>query len=163
MFSTKLRVEGLSPFFFMCRQLIQNGIHIKTWFKELSFSSRERREIVDITEQVLEAVEQSGIKNGLLVAQLPHATAALVLNEDEEGLKQDILNKLDDLIPTRGGYQHDRIDDNAHAHLKSALVGSSVVLPIVDGRVVRGTWQSFLVIEQDGPRKRRLAIFVIGE
>ena len=163
MFSTKLRLEGLSPFLFMRRQLIQNGIPIKTWFKELRFSSRERREIIDFTDQVLEATKQSGIKNGLLVVQLPHATAALMLNEDEEGLKQDILNKLDDLVPARGGYQHDRIDDNAHAHLKSALVSSSVVLPIVDSQIVRGTWQSFLVVEQDGPRRRRLAIFVMGE
>jgi secondary thiamine-phosphate synthase enzyme len=163
MFSTKLRLEGLSPFLFMRHQLIQNGIPIKTWFKELSFSSRERREMIDLTDQVLEAAKQSGIKNGLLVVQLPHATAALMLNEDEEGLKQDILNKLDDLVPVRGGYQHDRIDDNAHAHLKSALVGSSVVLPIVDSQIVRGTWQSFLVVEQDGPRRRRLAIFVIGD
>jgi secondary thiamine-phosphate synthase enzyme len=163
MFSTKLRMEGLSPFLFMYHQLIQKGISIKTWFKELNFSSRERREIIDFTDQVLEAAKQSSIKNGLLVVQLPHATAALMLNEDEEGLKQDILNKLDDLVPARGGYQHDRIDDNAHAHLKSALVGSSVVLPIVDSQIVRGTWQSFLVVEQDGPRRRRLAIFVIGE
>jgi secondary thiamine-phosphate synthase enzyme len=163
MFSTKLRLEGLSPFLFMCRQLIQNGISIKTWFKELRFSSRERREIIDFTDQVLETAKQSSIKNGLLVVQLPHATAALMLNEDEEGLKQDILNKLDDLVPAQGGYQHDRIDDNAHAHLKSALVGSSVVLPIVDSQIVRGTWQSFLVVEQDGPRRRRLAIFVIGD
>jgi len=136
---------------------------MKTWSKELSFSTRERREIVDLTDQILEAARQSGIKNGLLVAQLPHATAALVLNEDEEGLKQDLLERLDAIVPVHGGYEHDRIDDNAHAHLKSALVGSSVVLPIVDSRVVRGTWQSFLVIEQDGPRRRRLAIFVMGE
>ena len=144
-------------------QLNQNGISIKTWFKELSFSSRERREIIDLTGQVLEAAKQSSIKNGLLVVQLPHATAALMLNEDEKGLKHDILNKLDDLVPARGGYQHDSIDDNAHAHLKSALVGSSVVLPIVDSQIIRGTWQSFLVVEQDGPRRRKVSIFVIGE
>jgi secondary thiamine-phosphate synthase enzyme len=136
---------------------------MKTWFKELSFSTRERREVIDFTDQVLAAAKQSGIKNGLLVVQLPHATAALMLNEDEEGLKQDILDKLDGLVPVRGDYKHNRIDDNAHAHLKSALVGSSVVLPVVDGQVVRGTWQSFLAVEQDGPRRRRLAIFVMGE
>ncbi len=146
-----------------CEKSAINCDDMKTWFREFSFSSRERREIVDLTGQVLEAAGQSGIKNGLLVVQLPHATAALMLNENEEGLKQDILNKLDDLVPARGGYQHDRIDDNAHAHLKSALVGSSVVLPIVDGKVVRGTWQSFLAVEQDGPRRRRLAVFVMGE
>ncbi|MBA7506461.1 hypothetical protein ES706_05152 [subsurface metagenome] len=136
---------------------------MKTWFKELSFSTSKAREVIDLTSKVTSAVRESGIKNGLLIVQLPHATASLVLNENESGLKQDLLNKLDDFAPVRGGYQHDRIDDNAHAHLKSAFIGSSRVLPIADGRVVRGTWQSFLVIEQDGPRTRRLAIFVMGE
>ena len=136
---------------------------MRTWFKEFSFSTRKQREIIDITDQILDAVRKSGIKNGLLIAQLPHATASLVLNENEGGLKQDLLNKLEDFAPVRGGYQHDRIDDNAHAHLKSAFIGSSQVLPIVEGRVVRGTWQNFLVIEQDGPRTRRLVVFVMGE
>jgi secondary thiamine-phosphate synthase enzyme len=87
----------------------------------------------------------------------------LVLNESESGIRQDLLDKLDDIIPQRGGYLHDRIDDNAHAHLKSAIIGSSRALPIVDGEVIRGTWQNFLVIEEDGPRTRRLAVFVMGE
>ena len=136
---------------------------MRTWSKELSFSTRKQREIIDVTDKVLNAVHESGVKNGLLIAQLPHATASLVLNENEGGLKQDLLNKLDDFAPVRGGYQHDRIDDNAHAHLKSAFLGSARVLPIVDGRPVRGTWQNFLVIEEDGPRARRLVIFVMGE
>jgi len=136
---------------------------MKTWFKEITFSTRQQREIVDLTDEVLEAARESGIRNGLLVVQLPHATAALALNEGEEGLKRDLLEKLDDLVEVRGGYQHDRIDDNAHAHLKSALVGTSAVLPIVDGQIIRGTWQNFLIVEQDGPRRRRLAVFAMGE
>ncbi len=133
------------------------------WSKELTFSTRRHREVLDITDEVLDAVRESGIKNGILLVQLPHATAALVLNENESGLLQDLLNKLEDFAPMRGGYLHDRIDDNAHAHLKSAFIGSSRVLPVVNGRVVRGTWQNFLVIEQDGPRTRRLVILVMGE
>jgi len=136
---------------------------MKTWFKEITFSTRQQREIVDLTGKVLEAARESGIRNGLLVVQLPHATAALALNEGEEGLKRDLLDKLDDLVPVRGGYQHDRIDDNAHAHLKSALVGTSAVLPVVDGQIIRGTWQNFLIVEQDGPRRRKLAVFAMGE
>jgi len=136
---------------------------MKTWFKEIAFSTRQQREIVDLTNEVLEAARESGIRNGLLVVQLPHATAALALNEGEEGLKRDLLEKLDDLVPMRGDYKHDLIDDNAHAHLKSALVGTSAVVPIVDGQIIRGTWQNFLIIEQDGPRRRRLAVFAIGE
>ena len=136
---------------------------MRTWFKELSFSTRKQREVVDITDEVLAAVRESGIKNGLLVAQLPHATAALVLNENESGVKQDLLDKLDDLVPVRESYSHDRIDDNAHAHLKSAFIGTSRVLPIVEGQLVKGTWQNFLVIEEDGPRTRRLALLAMGE
>lgn len=136
---------------------------MKTWYKEFTISTKKQREVVDATDIVLSAVRESGIDNGLLVIQLPHATAALVMNEGESGLKQDLLGKLDDLVPMQGEYKHDQIDDNAHAHLKSALVGSSRVLPIVDGRVLRGTWQNFLVVEEDGPRTRRLVIFVMGE
>jgi len=136
---------------------------MKTWFKEIAFSTHKQREIVDLTDEVLEAARESGIRNGLLVVQLPHATAALALNEGEEGVMQDLLDKLDDLVPVRGGYRHDRIDDNAHAHVKSAFLGTSAVLPIVDGRVIRGTWQNFLIIEQDGPRRRRLTVFAMGE
>lgn len=136
---------------------------MKTWFKELSFSTSKAREVIDLTGMVTSAVRESGIKNGLVVVQLPHATASLVLNENESGLKRDLLEQLNELVPVSGDYQHDRIDDNAHAHLKSAFIGSSAVLPIVGGQIVRGTWQNFLVIEQDGPRTRRLVIFVMGE
>jgi secondary thiamine-phosphate synthase enzyme len=136
---------------------------MKTWFKELSFSTSKPREVLDVTRQVTSAVRESGIKNGLLVVQLPHATASLVLNENESGLKRDLLRQLDELVPVRAEYEHDRIDDNAHAHLKSAFIGSARVLPIVDGSIVRGTWQNFLVLEQDGPRTRRLTVFILGE
>jgi len=136
---------------------------MKTWFKELSFSTSKAREVIDLTDKVISAARESGIKNGLLIVQLPHATASLVLNESESGVKRDMLKQLNELVPVEGNYEHDRIDDNAHAHLKSAFIGSSRVLPIIDGRVVRGTWQNFLVIEQDGPRTRRLVVFVMGE
>jgi len=136
---------------------------MRVWVKELTFSTHRRREVVDITDEILRAVRESGIKNGILLVQLPHATASLVLNEGEEGVKQDLLNKLEELIPTDGGYLHDQIDDNAHAHLKAAILGSSKVLPVVDGRLARGTWQNFLVVEEDGPRSRRVVVLVMGE
>ncbi|KUO42140.1 MAG: hypothetical protein APZ16_03660 [Candidatus Hadarchaeum yellowstonense] len=136
---------------------------MKTWFREYTISTKKGSEVVDVTDKVLAAVRDSGIKNGMALVLLPHATATLVLNEDEGGLKQDLLDRLEQLVPQRGNYQHDRIDDNAHAHLKSALFGSIPVLPIVDGRLVRGTWQNFLLIEEDGPRNRRLVVFAMGE
>ncbi|KUO39420.1 MAG: hypothetical protein AVW05_01505, partial [Hadesarchaea archaeon DG-33] len=104
---------------------------MKTWFKELSFSTSKAREVIDLTDKVISAARESGIKNGLLIVQLPHATASLVLNESESGVKRDMLKQLNELVPVEGNYEHDRIDDNAHAHLKSAFIGSSRVLPII--------------------------------
>ena len=136
---------------------------MKTWSKDIVISTRKQREVVDITYMVLSAVRESSIRNGLLLVQLPHATAALILNEGESGLKQDLLNKMDDLVPVQQEYQHDKIDDNAHSHLKSALFSSNQVLPIMEGRLVRGTWQNLLVVEEDGPRTRRIVVFAMGE
>lgn len=137
---------------------------METFSKEITFSTSKKREIIDMTDEVTSFFEGSGIENGILIAQVPHTTAMLVLNENESGVKQDILSKLNEFAPPKADYKHDRIDNNAHAHIKGALVGSSEVLPIVDGKLVKGTWQSFLVIEQDGPRsERNLVISVIGE
>ncbi|MEM2878884.1 MAG: secondary thiamine-phosphate synthase enzyme YjbQ [Candidatus Hadarchaeales archaeon] len=136
---------------------------MRVWHKEISFSTRRAREVLDVTDEVIGAFRESGIRDGILVVQLPHATASLVLNESESGLTDDILRKMDELVPVRGSYMHDRIDDNAHAHIKSAIIGSSVVLPVVGGKIVRGTWQNFLVLEEDGPRARRLVVFLMGE
>lgn len=137
---------------------------MRTFSKEIEFSTDEAREVIDMTDEVMSAARESDIEDGIMVAQLPHATAMLVLNESESGVKQDILDKLEDFAPAQANYNHDRIDNNAHAHIKAAFTGSSRVLPIVDGKVVRGTWQSFLVIEQDGPRSRRsLVVLIMGE
>jgi secondary thiamine-phosphate synthase enzyme len=136
---------------------------MRTYVKEFTFSTTRQREIVDITHQIITIVRESKIKNGILLVQLPHATASLVLNEGEERLERDILEKLDELVPVRGNYHHDMIDDNAHAHIKAALLGSSKVLPVVGGEILRGTWQNFLVVEEDGPRTRRVIVLVMGE
>ncbi len=137
---------------------------MKTYSEEIEFSTNKAKEVIDLTDEVMNAVRESDIENGIFVAQLPHATSMLVLNESETGVKQDILDKLDDFAPPQDGYRHDRIDNNADAHIKAALVGSSRVLPIIDGKLIRGAWQSFLVIEEDGPRSRRkLVVFMMGE
>ncbi len=136
---------------------------MKTWFKQIRFSTSSAQETVDLTREVVSAVKESKIKNGILVVQLPHATAPLVLNESESGLKRDLMKHLNELVPPNGGYEHDKIDDNAHSHIKSAFIGSSVALPIIDGEIIRGTWQSFLVLEEDGPRTRSMVVFILGE
>lgn len=137
---------------------------MKVYFKELIVRTQHRKELVDITLEVERAVSKSGILNGLCLVVAPHATAAIVVNEHERGLMSDILRKLEEEYPGDGRWEHNRIDDNAAAHLASAFVGSARVLPIKDGSLVRGTWQNIFLIELDGPRAaRRVIVEVLGE
>ena len=136
---------------------------MKVYVKEIQVTTKSREDIVNITHYVEEAVRESGIKNGLVLVYVPHATAMLIVNEDEPGLRTDYINKLLQLFPRHGDYLHNRIDDNANAHLASAFVGSSRIFPLVNGRIVRGTWQEIMLVDLDGPRTRRVVIEVIGE
>ena len=109
-------------------------------------------------------VEEAGIKNGTCIISVPHATAAIISNEHETGLMQDILAKVEDVFPRSWSYGHNAIDDNADAHLAAAFLGHSRMFPIVDGRLIRGTWQNVFVVELDGPRTRReVCLQIIGE
>ncbi len=127
----------------------------------LKVRSRERIQVIEITEYVEAAVRRSGISEGICLVHLPHATAALVANENERGLINDIIKKIrEDFV--REGWEHDRIDDNAYAHLASSFIGSSRAFPVSSGRVLRGTWQSILLIELDGPRERNVVVTVVG-
>jgi len=132
-----------------------------SYVETLKVRSRERIQVIDITEYVEAAVRRSGISEGICLVHLPHATAALVANENERGLINDIIKKIrEDFV--REGWEHDKIDDNAHAHLASSFIGSSRAFPISSGRVLRGTWQSILLIELDGPRERDVVVTVVG-
>jgi secondary thiamine-phosphate synthase enzyme len=130
----------------------------------LVLHSSERRQLIDITAQVLSFAEEVRVKNGICVISVPHATAAVIANEHESGLMQDILTKIEALFPESSRYGHNAIDDNADAHLAATFLGHSRMFPIVDGRLVRGTWQSIFLIELDGPRSRReVCLQAIGE
>ncbi|MEM0467926.1 MAG: secondary thiamine-phosphate synthase enzyme YjbQ [Pyrobaculum sp.] len=137
---------------------------MKVYVEEFYISTRQREEIVVITERVEKAVEKSGVKNGVALIYVPHATAILTANENEARLREDILSKLKSLFPRGAGYRHDEIDDNANAHLANIFVGFHLVMPIVGGRLLRGTWQDVMLIEMDGPRsKRSVVVVVLGE
>jgi len=136
---------------------------LKVYFSELSVQTRSRFDLVDITRQVEAAVSASQIRNGLCLVYAPHATAAIIANEHESGLLHDLLAKVRDLFPEGAGYRHDRIDDNAHAHLASAFIASSRIFPVRDGTLIRGTWQNIMLVEADGPRYRRVVVEVLGE
>ena len=137
---------------------------MKVYFKELSLSTSKRLELVDITWEVEQAVKESGIRNGICLVFAPHATAAIVANEHESGLMSDILTKIDEEFPRNGKWLHNRIDDNAAAHLGSAFIGAARIFPVKDGRLIRGTWQNIFLVELDGPRyRRRVIVEVLGE
>lgn len=125
--------------------------------------TKKRIELIDITDHVHEHVKQSNVEHGICVISTRHTTTAVIVNENEAGLRKDILALLDSLVPENAGYLHDRIDDNAHAHLRAVLLGSSETLHVSDNKLVLGTWQSIFFAELDGPRTRTVDITVIGK
>jgi secondary thiamine-phosphate synthase enzyme len=137
---------------------------MKVYQDEFEINTSRRIQVIDITGKVEEIVGKSGLKNGLCQIFVPHATAGIILEEAESGLMRDIEKTVDDIFPKGAGYEHDRIDDNANSHLASGFFGQSRILPIKDGRIVRGTWQRPFLLEFDGPRnRRRIFITIIGE
>jgi secondary thiamine-phosphate synthase enzyme len=137
---------------------------MKVLTKELHFSTRGEIDLVDITSEVEKVVEESGIQNGQVLVFVPGATGAIITIEHESGLLEDFKRILKELIPKAAGYLHDRIDDNAHSHLRASLLGASECFPVVDGRLVRGTWQQIFFVELDvRPRHRRVVVQVMGE
>ncbi|AFK22459.1 secondary thiamine-phosphate synthase enzyme YjbQ [Pyrococcus sp. ST04] len=126
----------------------------------IKITTNKEVEIVDITSKVREAVRKSGIENGVAVVFTRHTTTAIIINENESGLLKDLEKTLENLIPKGAGYMHDRIDNNAHSHLRGILLGTSVVIPIENGRLALGTWQSILFVELDGPRTREVYVKV---
>lgn len=137
---------------------------MKTHAKMLTLSTREKHQLIDITRNVEEIVSDSDIQEGLCLVHASHATAAIVCNENENGLIHDILGKVKEMFPPDAAYHHDRIDDNASGHIASALIGASRTFPVSSGRLVRGTWQNIFLLELDGPRARRsVDVHIIGE
>ncbi len=137
---------------------------MKVYQDEFSMSTSRRVQVIDITDRVNKVVDKSGLKDGICQILVPHATAGIILEENESGLVRDIEKKIEEMFPKGAGYEHDRIDDNANSHLASGFIGQSRILPIKDGRIVRGTWQRPMLLEFDGPRSsRRVFITVIGE
>ncbi|MEJ5292688.1 MAG: secondary thiamine-phosphate synthase enzyme YjbQ [Candidatus Methanosuratincola sp.] len=138
--------------------------NLKTFTRHLVLDTGKRREAINITRGVQGAVTESGISAGLCIIFTTHSTSAIIVNEDEEGLKSDILRKTAEDFPEDGGWAHNRIDDNADAHLAGTYLGPSVTIPIVGGRLTLGTWQSIFFLELDGPRPgRRVVVQVIGQ
>jgi secondary thiamine-phosphate synthase enzyme len=127
---------------------------------EFSVRTRKAQEMFDITERVAEVVNRSGVSDGICLVYVPHATAAVVINENADpNVCEDILEALARLIP-EGRWRHDRVDNNAAAHIKATILGPSEAVPIRGGRLGLGTWQSLMLVELDGPRNRTVIVEV---
>ncbi|MFA4669457.1 secondary thiamine-phosphate synthase enzyme YjbQ [Pyrococcus kukulkanii] len=132
--------------------------------KELHFSTKGEIDLVDITYEVEKFVAESEIANGQVLIFVPGATGAIIAIEHEEGLLEDFKRWLREVIPKERHYLHNRFDDNAHSHLRATLLGPSLVFPIIDGELMRGTWQQIFFVELDTrPRRRRVILQAIGE
>ncbi len=136
---------------------------MKVFFDEIDVPTKSRTELVDISSYVEDHVRKSNIKNGFCLAYALHSTVAIIVNEHEKGLMQDIINKVEKDFPKGIGWLHDRVDNNADAHLASTFIGPSRIFPIKDGRLVKGTWQNIFVLELDGPRTRKIVLETLGE
>jgi len=130
----------------------------------LQFRTTAAKQCIEITDPVRAVVRESGVQHGLCHVAVLHATAAIVVNEnDDPNIGVDLLTALDRAIPDHAGWLHDRVDDNAQAHIKAAILGPSETLPIRDGDLLLGTWQGVILIELDGPRaERRVAITILA-
>lgn len=130
--------------------------------KEITIKSNNHQEIIDITEQVKKLVKESGVKDGICIVYVPHATAGILINENyDPSVCDDIIKKLADLVPLHDGYKHDKIDNNSHSHIKASLIGPSETIIIKNGELLLGTWQSIALAEFDGPRQRKILIKVV--
>jgi secondary thiamine-phosphate synthase enzyme len=138
---------------------------MKSFRKELTFQTRGRRELINITPQVEMALAQSGIREGLLLCNAMHITASVFINDDESGLHQDFERWLERLAPEKpyNQYNHNTAEDNADAHLKRTIMGREVVVAVTEGRLDFGPWEQIFYGEFDGKRPKRVLIKIIGE
>lgn len=130
----------------------------------LTFQTEHRREYVNITAEVEAALTDSGVREGMVLVSAMHITAAIYINDAEDGLIQDIDEWLDRLAPARPEYRHHRTgEDNAEAHLKNLLLHHQVIVPVTAGGLDVGPWQQIYYAEFDGQRPKRVIVKVMGE
>jgi secondary thiamine-phosphate synthase enzyme len=138
---------------------------MKSYRKELTFNTANRREFVNITPAVEECLQESGIKEGLLLCNAMHITASVFINDDESGLHQDYETWLEKLAPEKphSQYRHNGFEDNADAHMKRQIMGREVVVAVTNGELDFGPWEQIFYGEFDGKRPKRALIKIIGE
>ena len=132
--------------------------------KYLWFNTTKHRDYINITDEVQEAVDESGIKEGMVLVSAMHITAGVYVNDAENGLISDIDKWLEELAPFKSDYKHHMTGEtNGDIHLKSLLIGHEIIVPVTNGQLDFGTWQQIYYAEFDGQRRKRVIIKVMGE
>jgi secondary thiamine-phosphate synthase enzyme len=137
---------------------------MKSHTKYLVFNTTKRRDYLNITDEVAQALKESGVQEGFALVSAMHITASVYVNDAEDGLIADIDEWLERLAPMREDYRHHHTgEDNGDAHLKNLLMHHQVLVPITQGKLDLGTWQQIYYAEFDGMRRKRVIIKIIGE
>ena len=130
----------------------------------LWFNTKQRKEIIRVTDEVSRIVEASGVREGIVLVSAMHITAGVYVNDWEDGLIADIQDWLEKLAPAGLPYRHHQTgEDNADAHLKRTIVGHQVIVPITKGKLDLGPWEQIFYAEFDGQRRKRVVVKVLGE
>lgn len=128
--------------------------------QEITVSTQERSQLLDITRQIQEIIKKSGITEGICYIYVPHTTAGITINENADpSVTADILSELDKIVPWSDGYKH--LEGNSAAHIKASMMGFSQMVIIQNNQLLLGTWQGIYFCEFDGPRRRKLAVKII--
>lgn len=138
---------------------------MKSYRKELFFTTKKRREFINITPVVGKCLADSGIREGIILVNAMHITASVFINDDESGLHQDYEEWLERLAPEKphSQYRHNGFEDNADAHMKRQVMGREVVVAVTDGKMDFGPWEQIFYGEFDGKRSKRVLVKIIGE
>lgn len=138
---------------------------MKSYRKELRIETPHRRDYVNITRQVEQCLNESGVRDGLVLVNSMHITSSVFINDDEGGLHQDFELWLEKLAPEKphSQYNHNGFEDNADAHMKRQLMGREVVVAITNGKLDFGPWEQIFYGEYDGMRQKRVLVKIIGE
>jgi len=136
---------------------------MKSKTKYLQFDTKSKIQFLRITEEVEKVIEESGVKEGLVLVNPMHITAAVIVNDDEEGIKRDYIRVLQKLAPYDDEYEHNVGEDNAAAHIWRQFMAHQVVMPVTKGQLDLGPWEQIFYVEFDGRRRKRVLVKVIGE
>jgi secondary thiamine-phosphate synthase enzyme len=127
------------------------------------FNTKNKIEFINITDEIEKIVEESGVKEGIILINPMHITAAVIVNDNEQGLINDFKRILERLVPYNAHYEHNVGEDNAAAHIWRQLMGHQVVMAVTNGKLDLGPWEQIFYCEFDGKRNKRVLVKVIGE